>query len=320
MKKETIDALRHVSRKLIRELGMLQLNSAHLKKTPQHWHALIEIGKEPGITTSKLGNLLLLSISATSRIVNALIDYDLVGFKEGTDKREKYLHITNKGQIELENIDEFSNSKIKGAFEFLTPQEQDQIIKAIQKYGEALEKSRLLREQVKIHTLSTSRTIRKQIIATIENIQKGEFLLPITDEINAGILRAEEEFYYNNSYNFWYAVNNQGHVIGSIGLKKIDSHNAEIKKLFVVQTYRGKGVAQKLLSTLVKAAAKHKFDNLYLGTVDKLQAAQGFYKKYGFTQITKQQLPPEFNLCPIDTVFFKVSVEDLQNRVSGFSS
>jgi DNA-binding MarR family transcriptional regulator/N-acetylglutamate synthase-like GNAT family acetyltransferase len=320
MKKETIDVLRHVSRKLIRELGMLQLNSAHLKKTPQHWHALIEIGKEPGITISKLGNLLLLSVSATSRLVNALIDYDLVGFKEGADKREKYLHVTKKGQIELENIDEFSNSKIKGAFEFLTEDDQTHIITAIQKYGEALEKSRLLREQVKIHTLSTSRTIRKQIIAMIEDIQKGEFLLPITDDINVGILRTEEEFYYNNSYNFWYAVDQQGTIIGSIGLKKIDSHNAEIKKLFVAQTYRGKGVAQKLLSTLVKAATKHKFDGLYLGTVDKLKAAQGFYKKYGFTQITKQQLPPEFNLCPIDTVFFKVSVEDLQNRVSGFSS
>ena len=314
MKKENISTLRNASRKLIRELGMLQLNNEHLKKTPQHWHALIEIEKEPGINISKLANLLLLSISATSRIVNALGEHDLVSFKEGTDKREKYLHISKKGQIEITNIDEFSDSKIKGAFEFLTEIDQSQIINAIQKYGEALEKSRIIRAQVKINTLSTSRTIRKQIITMIDHIQKNEFLLPITDDINACILKAEEDFYYNNSYNFWYAVDNNGIIIGSIGLKKIDDHRGEIKKFFVEQQYRKKGVAQKLMATLVKAAHKHLFNELYLGTVDILHAAQNFYKKYGFSQITAQQLPLEFNICPVDTVFFKSKVEDLQHK------
>lgn len=316
MKKESINTLREVSRKLIRELGILQLNQAHLKKSPQHWHALIEIAKEPGITTSQLGNLLLLSVSSTSRIVNALIDQDLVSFKEGTDKREKYLYLTKTGQLEVANMDEFSNTKIKGAFEFLTEEDQGQIILAIQKYGEALEKSRLIREQVKIHTLSTSRAIRKQIVAMIEHIQKGEFLLPITDDINAGILKAEEEFYYNNSYNFWYAVDKNGAIIGSMGLKKIDAHTGEIKKFFVVQNYRGKGVAQKLMNTLVKAASKHHFQNLYLGTVDALHAAHGFYQKYGFLRVTQQQLPPEFQIGPLDTFFFKATVEDLQHKLS----
>lgn len=316
MKKDTINTLREVSRKLIRELGILQLNQAHLKKTPQHWHALIEIEKEPGITISKLGNLLLLSVSSTSRIVNVLRGQDLVSFKEGSDKREKYLHITKKGQLEVANMDEFSIKKIKGAFEFLTEEEQSQIIHAIQKYGEALEKNRLIREQVKIHTLSTSRTIRKQIITMIEHIQKKEFLLPITDDSNDCVLRAEENFYYNNSYNFWYAVDKNGSVIGSIGLKKISNHRGEIKKFFVAQKYRGKGVAQKLMNTLIKAASKHHFDRLYLGTVGTLHAAHGFYQKYGFSQITEQQLPPGFQVGQLDTVFFNVSVQDLQHNLS----
>lgn len=311
MKKNNIDALRHVSRKLIRELGMLQLNSAHLKKTPQHWHALIEIGKEPGITGSKLGNLLLLSISAASRIVNALITQELVFVKEGSDKREKYLYLTDKGRAELKNIDEFSNTKIKGAFEFLTEEDQENIIQAIQKYANALERSREVRGQIKIHTLSTSRAIRKQIVAMIENIQRNEFLLPITDDINLCILKADEEFYYNKSYNFWYAVDHQGTVMGSIGLKKLDDHTGEIKKFFVAQSYRGKGVASKLMATLIKAALKHKFSELYLGTVGSLHAAHGFYKKYGFTQIAKADLPPTFSIGPLDTVFFKVKLEDL---------
>ena len=309
MQKDPISQLRHVSRKLVRELGILHFYEA--QKTPPHWHALIEISKEPGITISKLGHILLLSTSAMSRIVNGLIKLDFVSFREGVDRREKYVSLTDKGHLELEVIDAFSNSKIKRAFEFLTKDDQNQIIHSIQKYGEALEKSRSLCEQVRIFTLSTSRNIRKQIINMIEIIQKDEFLLPITNEINNCILKAEEEFYYHNSYNFWYATDNKGMIIGSIGLNKLGANRAEIKKFFVDQRYRGKGVAQKLLKTLLKSAFKHQFDELYLGTVDILQAAVRFYEKQGFSQISEHQLPQGFNKCPLDTVFFKGNTESL---------
>jgi N-acetylglutamate synthase-like GNAT family acetyltransferase len=259
--------------------------------------------------------LLLLSVSAASRLVGGLINEGLLCLKEGEDKREKYLGLTQEGRREIEDIDRFSNAKIKGAFDFLTQEDQASIIKAIQKYGDALEKSRLLTERVKIHTLSTSRPLRKEIMDMIGRIQKDEYALGVTDEINAGILRAEQEYYYHRSYNFWYALDEKGNVIGSIGLKKIDDENAEIKKFFVAQKYRGKGVAQKLMSALLKAALKHHFNCLYLGTVGTLLSAQGFYKKYGFTQVSQQSLPSNFDLCPVDTVFFTSTVEDLKKNL-----
>lgn len=36
----------------------------------------------------------------------------------------------------------------------------------------------------------------------------------------------------------------------------------------------------------------------------------------GFSQITKQHLPSAFVIGPVDTVFFKVTVEDLQHKLS----
>lgn len=315
MKENVIRKLRYSARKLVRELGMLKLNMSRFNRTPQHWHALIEISNDSNITIAKLGHMLLLSSSSMSRIVNALIKEKLVVSRNGDDKREKYLHITQKGLLEINNIDEFSTLKIKGALEFLTENEQDQIIDAMQKYANALEKSRLSREQVKIHTLSTSRTIRKQIVYMIENIQKKEFSLPITDKINTCITKAEEEFYFNKSYNFWYAVDDIGTIIGSIGLKKIDDNNAELKKFFVHVKYRGKGVARKLLYSLLKAAIKHRFKYLYLGTVDILDAAQRFYKKYGFSRIKEAELPTDFSKCELDTLFFRAKIKELQDKI-----
>lgn len=311
MKSERIDTLRHLSRKLIRELGMLQLNQGDSKVTPGHWHALIEVSKKPEITISQLGHLLLITTSTASRIVKALAKDGLLRLTDGKDKREKYLHLTKAGFTEIKKIDAFSEVKIKGAFELLTDQEISQIIQAIATYGRALEESRSIREGIKIKTLSTSRLIRRQIVTMIENIQRNEFSIPITSEINLCVLRAEKDFYCNNSYNFWYAIDHNGEIIGSIGLKKVNAHCGEIKKLFVVKEYRNKGIAQKLMSVLLKAASRHKFDVLVLGTVDKLQAAQRFYTKCGFMHIDQKDLPSEFERCPLDTVFFKAKVKKL---------
>lgn len=308
MQEKHIEALRYTARKLIRELGMLELDPENSQKTPGHWHALIEVAKDPGITISELGRLLLMSISTVSRLVKSLAKNGLLDLKEGKDKREKSLFLTDKGVVEIGKINAFSDSKIRGAFEFLTDEEIDQIIRAITKYGEALEKSRAMREEIKIVTLSTSRTIRKQIVNMIADIQKNEFLIPITKETNSGVLKAEEEYYYHNSYNFWYAINNEGKVLGSIGLKKINRQYGEMKKLFVIKEYRSKGVAQKLMNTLLKAASKHEFEFLILGTVDKFQAAHKFYTKYGFAQISQKDLPRGFKKNPLDNLFFRRKV------------
>lgn len=315
MKEKQINTLRHLSRTLIRELGMLQLNKANSQETAGHWHALIEISKDPGITISKLGHLLLLSISTTSRLVKSLVKNGFLDLFEGKDKREKSLYLTDKGEAEIRKINAFSQSKILGAFEFLTEEEIMQIIEAISKYCRALETSRLMREKIKIVTLSTSRTIRKQIMSMVTNIQRDEFSIPITDKINLCILKAEADFYYQNSYNFWYAINDNGQIIGSIGLKKINNQYGEIKKFFVVKEYRGKGVAQRLMNTLLKAASKHKFDFVVLGTVDKLHAAHKFYDKFGFARIDQKDLPDTFERCSVDTIFFKGRIKELYCQV-----
>jgi len=93
----------------------------------------------------------------------------------------------------------------------------------------------------------------------IEKIQKDEFSIPISDTINLCVFRAEEDFYYDHTCNFWYATNSSGDIFGSIGLKKIDKDYAELKKFFIEKAYRGKGVAQKLMETLLKAALTHDF-------------------------------------------------------------
>ena len=309
---QKIESLREASRKLVRELGMLELDQSKIHETPAHWHALIEISKNPGVTISKVGQGLLLSPSKISRLISRLSKEGLLEMRTGHDKREKFLYLTDAGALALKKIDTFSENKIKGAFAFLKDAEVNHIIESIHLYGSALEKSRVMKESVKILTLSKSRAMRQQIISMIETIQKGEFSIPITPDINLSVFKAEQHFYYDNTCNFWYATDAQGAVIGSIGLKKVNEHCGELKKFFVHSSYRGKGVAQQLIQTLLRAASKHGFEYLVLGTVDKLQAARRFYERCGFKEIAKSQLPENFDLCPLDTVFYEARVGELR--------
>lgn len=315
MNSELIGQLRENSRKLVRELGLLQISKNQLKKTPQHWHALIEIKKNPRITISRLSELLLITMSSMSRIVSSLEEDGYINYSTSKDKREKYIQLTSKGEKQIVQINDYSNSKIKGAFQFLSETDKIEVLQAIKKYAEALEKSRIIKSAIKINKISTSRAIRKQIVSMITEIQRDEYKIPIDEDTNSGILKAEEEYYYQNSYNFWYATNSVGEIIGSIGLKSIDSESAEIKKFFVTPFYRGKGVAIDLMKMALKSAEKHSFKTLYLGTVDKLQAAQNFYKKYGFQEIKQNTLPEKFKFCHLDTNFFGVSVSLLREKI-----
>lgn len=306
-----ISSLRNESRKLVRELGMLSLSHAQNGRTSSHWHALIEISKEPGITITALSNLLLLSPSTVSRIIDTLAEKDLVSFSSKRDKREKSLTLTPKGGKEIKQIDDYSNTRIVGALSYLNPNEQNLLLEGIFKYASALEKSRQEQESIKIHTLPTSRPIRNQVIHMIEKIQKDEFSIPITPDINSCILKAEESFYYQNHCNFWYATSSTGTIIGSIGLKRISDTSGEVKKFFVHKDYRGKGTAHKLMKKMTQAAKKNNFQFLYLGTVSILEVAQNYYEKIGYCPILKTDLPVEFDICPLDSVFFKGEVSKI---------
>jgi N-acetylglutamate synthase-like GNAT family acetyltransferase/DNA-binding MarR family transcriptional regulator len=299
------------SRKLVRELGMLYLNQPHDGRSSSHWHALLEIAKVPGITVKALSNLLLLSPSATSRIVEGLIAQEFIRSQEAQDKREKSLQITSQGKEEIKKIDAFSNPRIIGALDYMSSEAQKALLGSFKAYGEALEKSRLERESIKLHTLSTSRPLRNQVIHMIEKIQIDEFSIPITPEINASILKAEEEFSYGNRCHFWYATNKEGRIVGSIGLKMVSSKVGEVKKFFVRKDFRGKGIAHKLMKKLIEDATKNGFETLYLGTVAILEAAQSYYEKIGFEPIAKSDLPASFVVCPVDTVFFKGFVKKI---------
>lgn len=96
-------------------------------------------------------------------------------------------------------------------------------------------------------------------------------------------------------------------VVGTVGVNLVNDH-AVLKRMFLRKEYRGKekGIAQQLLKTALDWCTKKNSNILYLGTVERFEAAQRFYEKNGFSKINAKDLPEDFENNPIDTLFYKL--------------
>lgn len=56
----------------------------------------------------------------------------------------------------------------------------------------------------------------------------------------------------------------------------------ELKRIYVLKEYLGKGIAQKLMDHILEYATVNKYEMIWLGVWEHNVRAQKFYSKYGF--------------------------------------
>lgn len=148
----------------------------------------------------------------------------------------------------------------------------------------------------------------EQAIDLILNIQQKEFNIPITVNDQPDLMEIES-FYHQKGGNFWGAFIND-ELVGTIALVKFDERAGAIRKMFVKEKFRGKelNIAQILLEILISFCRKNGIDDLYLGTITVLKAAQRFYERNHFTKIEKEKLPTLFPLMSADDIFYHLNI------------
>ena len=72
---------------------------------------------------------------------------------------------------------------------------------------------------------------------------------------------------------------------GIAGFKKYDDECAEVKRVFIKQGYRGRGISNKLMELLEKAAREKGYHYLILESGEPLIAAMALYRKIGYKVI-----------------------------------
>lgn len=147
----------------------------------------------------------------------------------------------------------------------------------------------------------------EQAIDLILTIQQKEFNVPLTIHDQPDLFEIES-FYTEAGGNFWGAFVD-GELVGTIALVKFDERAGAIRKMFVKKEFRGKelNIAQELLEILISFCRENGIDDLYLGTITILKAAQRFYERNNFEKIEKEKLPAQFPLMGSDDVFYHLN-------------
>jgi N-acetylglutamate synthase-like GNAT family acetyltransferase len=144
----------------------------------------------------------------------------------------------------------------------------------------------------------------------ILSIQRREFGLDITLEAQPDLLDIPG-FYRRGQGNFWVALD-KGDVVGSIALLDIGVDQAALRKMFVRADKRGaeRGIARRLLETLLAWARGRGFRGIFLGTTPRFLAAHRFYEKNGFRLLDRAELPGTFPVMCVDSRFYWLPLEE----------
>ena len=98
--------------------------------------------------------------------------------------------------------------------------------------------------------------------------------------------------------SFWCLVS-KDRVIGTVAVKKVDESAAELKALYLLREYRGKGFGFQLLDKAVKYAKEQGYQRIVLDSMSQYADALRLYEKYGF------EMTDRYNDNPYADVFME---------------
>ena len=87
--------------------------------------------------------------------------------------------------------------------------------------------------------------------------------------------------------------------VGSASFKKYDDENAEVKRVFVKEEYRGQGISNELMKMLEQRACEKGFKYFILESGEPLVSAMALYRKIGYKVIPNygQYVNMEESIC-----------------------
>lgn len=130
---------------------------------------------------------------------------------------------------------------------------------------------------------------RQQVIDLILHIQNDEAGIGLTLEEQPDISDVPQ-YYLKNGGTFFLATEN-GAVIGTVGSMNYGNGNAVMKKFFVRNDMRERGVGSELYNALLSFWRREGFKRALLDTPSVAKASHRFYERAGFRRIAPEEMP-----------------------------
>lgn len=95
-----------------------------------------------------------------------------------------------------------------------------------------------------------------------------------------------------------YLLYDDGRLAGSVGLRRIDGENGELKRLYIRPAFRGKHYGEMLTRRILADAREAGYSHILLDTLPFLRTAIAMYERLGFYRIE------QYNDSPIETTIY----------------
>lgn len=98
--------------------------------------------------------------------------------------------------------------------------------------------------------------------------------------------------YPDRGGSFDVLVGENGQIVGSVGLYRLDTDTCEIRKMYLAVHVRGQGQGRRLLEHALAKAKELGYSRIELETASVLKEAIALYERFGFRRFERGHLSP----------------------------
>ena len=109
---------------------------------------------------------------------------------------------------------------------------------------------------------------------------------------------------YGGEKGLFLAVEDNGRLVGTGAIKPLDGQTAELKRIWLLEDYHGRGIGYRLVTRLLKFAGDAGFRRVVLQTSLESARALTLYRGLGFVDI-----PPYYETPWEDEIFLGMDLE-----------
>jgi putative acetyltransferase len=93
---------------------------------------------------------------------------------------------------------------------------------------------------------------------------------------------------------FW-VVRDDTRVVGSVGVERLDANSAELHRLYLDVSLRGRGIGRALVETVLTWARDERIARLVLWSDTRFEQSHRLYRRLGFEQLGERTVEGDVN-------------------------
>jgi RimJ/RimL family protein N-acetyltransferase len=94
---------------------------------------------------------------------------------------------------------------------------------------------------------------------------------------------------------FWIVRDDTRRVVGSVGVDRVDDRTAELKRLYVDASLRGRGIGQRLVETVLDWSRAQGLARVVLWSDTRFENSHRLYRRLGFAQLGERTVEGDIN-------------------------